>query len=102
MGRYPRRKPARLTEKLLQIRDALELSQDGMLIRLGLGGKRSRSSVSSYERGGEPELHILLRYARLVGVSVELLIDDDLDLPRAVQRAAQRGAALRASKRSRS
>jgi transcriptional regulator with XRE-family HTH domain len=99
MGRYARRKPARLSEKLLQIRDALALSQDGMLTRLGLDQERFRSSVSSFERGGEPELHVLLRYARLVNVPVEVLIDDKLDLPKDVQRAARRGASLRESKR---
>jgi transcriptional regulator with XRE-family HTH domain len=98
MGRYARRKPARLSEKLLLIRNALELSQDGMLVRLGLDAERFRSSVSSYERGGEPELHILLRYARLVNVPVEILIDDKLDLPKEVQRAASKGARLRESK----
>ena len=72
MGLYPRRKPKRLGEKLLQIRHALGLSQDGMLSRLGLD-ERFRSSVSNFERGGEPELHILLTYARLVDIPVEVL-----------------------------
>ena len=94
MARYPRRRPARLSEKLLNIRHALELSQDGMLRRLGLD-ERARSSVSSFERGGEPELHVLLNYARSVGVQVEVLIDDDLDLPKNITRAAKRGATLR-------
>ena len=101
MGRYARRKPARLSEKLLQIRYALDLSQDGMLTRLGLEEERFRSSVSSFERGGEPELHILLRYARLVNVSVDVLIDDKLELPKAIQRAAKRGASDREMKRRR-
>jgi len=91
MGLYPRRKPKRLGEKLLQIRHALGLSQDGMLSRLGLD-ERFRSSVSNFERGGEPELHILLTYARLVDIPVEVLIDDELDLPKTLQRAANRGA----------
>jgi len=92
MGLYPRRRPARLGEKLLQIRHALDLSQDGMLSRLGLSDDRFRSSVSSYERGGEPELHILLKYARLADVPVEVLIDDELELPKSLQRAAKRAA----------
>jgi transcriptional regulator with XRE-family HTH domain len=38
--------------------------------------------VSEWERGRrEPNLMLLLRYARLANVSVESLIDDDLDLP---------------------
>ena len=53
MGRSSRPKPARLAEKLAHIRDALGLSQDGMLARLGLSGAEGlfRSSVSGYERG---------------------------------------------------
>ena len=90
MARYARRRPARLAEKLLQIRNALELSQDGMLKRLGLEDRGFRSSVSSYELGNsEPELITLLTYARLVEVSVDVLIDDELNLPRAVRAAAK-------------
>jgi transcriptional regulator with XRE-family HTH domain len=40
------------------------------------------SAVSNYERGTrEPPLQVLLRYARIAGVYVDVLIDDDLDLP---------------------
>jgi transcriptional regulator with XRE-family HTH domain len=99
MGRRARRIPARLGEKLLQVRYALELSQDDMLTRLGLVEECFRSSVSSYERGSEPELQSLLIYARLAGIPVEVLIDDDLELPRALKAAAKRRAALVASRR---
>jgi transcriptional regulator with XRE-family HTH domain len=84
MGRAPRPKPARLAEKLTQIRHALGLSQDGMLTRLGLSEREGlfRSSVSGYELGKrEPPLPVLLEYARAANVSVEALIDDELDLP---------------------
>lgn len=78
----PRQKPERLAEKLLQIRLALGLSQDGMLERLELAEDFSRSRISAYELGNrEPPLPVLLRYARLVGISTDLLIDDELDLP---------------------
>jgi transcriptional regulator with XRE-family HTH domain len=41
------------------------------------------SSISEYERGKrEPPLLVLLKYARLVKVSTDVLIDDKLDLPR--------------------
>lgn len=83
MGRYVRPRPRRLTEKLLQIRAALELSQGGMLNRLGLGETLFRSSISSYERGAsEPPLPILLQYARLAGVCLDVLVDDEQDLPK--------------------
>lgn len=82
MGSRARPKPRRLAEKLLQIRLALDLSQDGMLARLELGESHFRSAVSGYELGTrEPPLPILLQYARLAGVCVDALIDDDLDLP---------------------
>jgi len=82
MGSSPRPKPERLPEKLLAIRLSLELSQDGMLVSLGLAESRYRSAVSGYELGTrEPPLPILLRYARLVGISTDVLIDDELDLP---------------------
>jgi transcriptional regulator with XRE-family HTH domain len=78
----PRQKPERLAEKLKQIRLSLDLSQDGMLERLGLTEEFFRSRISAYELGNrEPPLPVLLRYARLVGVSTDVLIDDELDLP---------------------
>jgi transcriptional regulator with XRE-family HTH domain len=78
----PRQKPERLAEKLRQIRLSLGLSQDGMLGRLGLAEDFFRSRISAYELGNrEPPLPVLLKYARLVGVSTDVLIDDELDLP---------------------
>jgi transcriptional regulator with XRE-family HTH domain len=78
----PRQKPERLAEKLKQIRLALGLSQGGMLERLGLTEEYFRSRISAYELGNrEPPLPVLLKYARLVGLSTDVLIDDELDLP---------------------
>ena len=74
--------PARLAEKLLQIRQALGLSQNEMVDRLGLTGTIAREKVSAYERGARvPALQVLLRYARAAGVWMDVLVDDDLDLP---------------------
>src|SRR5947199_10647976 len=82
MARKPRPKPKRLPSKLLQIRLALDLSQGGMLYQLGLHEKLSRTSISAYELGtGEPPLPVLLDYARMANVWVDVLIDDELDLP---------------------
>jgi transcriptional regulator with XRE-family HTH domain len=40
------------------------------------------ASISQYESGQrEPPLKVLLQYARAAGLTVEMLIDDDLDLP---------------------
>lgn len=85
MGRSPRtlrHYPRRLGAKLLQIRMALGLSQNGMLERLGSPEGLLGTSISAYERGlRDPPLVILLKYARIANVAVEALIDDDLDLP---------------------
>jgi transcriptional regulator with XRE-family HTH domain len=81
MGRATREKPARLGEKLCQIREALGLSQNELLSRLGLSERLNRDDISKYERGvREPSLPVLLRYARAVNVSTDVLIDDELDL----------------------
>jgi transcriptional regulator with XRE-family HTH domain len=91
MGRAARERPRRLAEKLLQIRLALDLSQDGMVVRLGLDEKIFRSSVSGYELGTrEPSLPILLKYARCVGISTDVLIDDELDLPNKLLKGSNR------------
>lgn len=83
MARLPRLKSERLPEKLLQIRLALELSQNEMLRRLELDDWLSRTSISAYELGtGEPPLPVLLRYARIVKISTDVLIDDEMDLPK--------------------
>jgi transcriptional regulator with XRE-family HTH domain len=82
MGGAARERPARLAEKLLQIRNALGLSQTAMLSRVGLGESGYRHYISHFETGKrEPSLLILLQYARLANVYVEALIDDELDLP---------------------
>jgi transcriptional regulator with XRE-family HTH domain len=83
MGRIARPKPYRLGEKLLQIRNSLGLSQDQMLERLDLAKWLYRSAVSGYELGTrEPPLPVLLKYAEIAGVWVDVLIDDDLELPK--------------------
>ena len=77
-----RPRPERLAEKLLQIRNALGLSQTQMLRHLGVEDAISYHRISEYELGkNEPPLIILLQYARAAGVYVEDLIDDELDLP---------------------
>jgi len=80
MGTKARQQPARLAEKLLQVRVALGLSQNGMIRHLGVDLSQNR--ISDYELGkSEPPLALILSYARVVGICVEVLIDDDLDLP---------------------
>lgn len=82
MGRVARPKPARLAVKLLQIRVALGLSQNGMLSQLDLDERLFRSAISGYELGTrEPPLPVLLKYAEEAGICVDVLINDKLDLP---------------------
>jgi len=77
-----RLKQKRLGEKLLQIRLALGLSQSEMLRRLDAEDLITYHQISGFETGRrEPPLLILLRYARVAGVSTDVLIDDELDLP---------------------
>jgi transcriptional regulator with XRE-family HTH domain len=80
MGRRIRRKPKRLARKLLAIRQSLGLSQTEMAKALRLDV--AYTSVSGYERGArEPDLIVLLQYARLAGVSMETLVDDKIRWP---------------------
>ncbi len=89
MGISSRFKPSRLAEKLTQVRTALGLSQNEMISRLGFSGELIREEISAFETGRrQPPLLVLLQYARLVGVSTDVLIDDELDLPAKLTRAS--------------
>jgi transcriptional regulator with XRE-family HTH domain len=76
MGRASRQKPARLAEKLRQIREALKLSQDGMLIRLGLTDSSiKRNSISGYELDErEPPLLVIYAYSNVANIYLEVLV----------------------------
>jgi transcriptional regulator with XRE-family HTH domain len=79
----PRPRPFRLAEKLLQIRAGLGLSQTQMLERLGFGDSMHYGRISEYEQDKrEPTLMTLLAYARVAGVHLEDIVDDDFELPR--------------------
>ncbi len=82
MGRYHRQKPKRLAEKLLQIREKLGLSQNELIRHLALEDEITQSRISGYELGTrEPSLPTLLKYARSVSISTDILIDDQAELP---------------------
>ena len=81
MGTRSRPKPEHLAKKLKQIRISLGLSQNEIIERLGVEEAIVRSTISAFERGvREPSYPMLLKYARLGGVSTDVLIDDDADL----------------------
>lgn len=83
MGRSSRPRPKRLGRKLLLIRRSLGLTQEEMVERLAVKREGlTHSSVSGYELGArEPSLRVLLEYSRLANVHLEVLADDNLDLP---------------------
>jgi transcriptional regulator with XRE-family HTH domain len=82
MGKRARPKPERLAEKLLGIREALGLSQSEMFRRLDVEGLSEVKRISDYEIDkSEPPLPVLLQYARVAGICVDVLIDDRLELP---------------------
>ena len=105
MGARARQRPERLGEKLLQIRNALGLSQSEMLRRLGLEDTISYKKISDFELGNrEPTLIIVLHYARAANVMADVLIDDELDLPEGLPSPTKhegivRTSAARAKKR---
>jgi len=82
MGLSPRSKPERLAEKLRQIRETMQLSQNQMVAHLGLTDVLYRNNISGFETGERlPSLPILLAYARAAGICMDVLVDDELDLP---------------------
>lgn len=81
MNKYTVTSPQKLAGKLLRIREFLNLSQTEMLKRLGFDERLYRSNISQYERGDrEPPLLVILNYAKIADVSVEMLIDDESEL----------------------
>lgn len=77
---HARPRPKRLAEKLLQIREALGLSQQDMAKLLGV--ERSYNIIARYEDGRSvPYIEVVLAYARAANVRMNEIVDDDLDLP---------------------
>lgn len=82
MGRAKRLRVEKLPEKLLSIRKVLSLSQNELIRELNLKGVIYQSNVSGYELGErEPPLPILLKYAQLAGICLDVLVNDELELP---------------------
>jgi transcriptional regulator with XRE-family HTH domain len=101
MGRAARYIPARLPEKLIQIRKAFGLTQQEMLKRLELPSGILQTSISQYERGQiEPPIFVLLRYADAANVWLEALLRDNLDLPEKLPSPTRHEGIKRRSSRS--
>ena len=75
-------KPSRLGEKFLGIRRRSDNSLSQMAALLSDDSvKIRRQDISRFEKGErEPNLIVLLHYARLARVPIEVLIDDNLNL----------------------
>jgi transcriptional regulator with XRE-family HTH domain len=83
MGQSRRPQPARLASKLRQVRALLGLSQEQMAERLkDVKSPPQPGHISEFESGKrEPSLLVLIGYARLSGIPVDVLVDDEIDLP---------------------
>jgi len=78
MGRKRRAQPKRLASKLAKIRQRLGLSQEEMAAKLSkVPAPPYPGLISRFEQGkAEPDLLVLLEYARLAKVTMESLVDD--------------------------
>jgi transcriptional regulator with XRE-family HTH domain len=80
MGTTKRDYPRKLARKLRRVRIMAGLSQTEIAKKLGV---KDRAIISQFEIGKrQPPSPVLLKYARLAGVAVDVLIDDKVDLPK--------------------
>lgn len=85
--RHPRPQPDRLAEKLRQLRSKLGYTLEEMANALAQVKKSppNKSHIHRFETGiREPSLLVLLEYSRIARISLEVLVDDDLDLPKKI------------------
>lgn len=102
MGKAPGYKPKNLGQKIVEIRRKLGLSQNGLIRHLGLTDELFQGDISAFELGNRiPDLRTLLLLANAIGVYVDALIDDDLDLPEKLP-AKPKSEGIRRKKSSRS
>ncbi len=88
MGRARRPHPKYLPAKLREIRRRLALTQQQLLERLSRMQPSLRvGHISEFESGKrKPSLGVLLAYARLAELPLELLADDELQMPERLPR----------------
>ena len=74
---YKRPTPQRLAPKLQAIREDFGVSQYRLSQFLQVG----RTRLSEFEWGRRvPSFRVLIHYARLAGIPLEFIVDDDIDL----------------------
>lgn len=83
MGQSPRPRPKCLATKLRQLRELLNLTQEQLAEAVGyIESPPQPGHVSEYERGRrEPSLLFLLAVSRLANIRMEVLVDDNLNIP---------------------
>jgi transcriptional regulator with XRE-family HTH domain len=88
MGTKKRPVPARLPKKLLKIRRLLDLTQEQLAESVShLPSAPQSGHISRFEQGlREPNLIYLLEISRFSGVSLETILDDQLDVPDRLRR----------------
>lgn len=93
MGSASRPLPKYLPAKLLKIRELLGFTQEQMAARLShVESPLHPGQVSRFEQGKrEPSLLLLLKYARIAGISLEVLVDDELNLPEKLPACVKHG-----------
>jgi transcriptional regulator with XRE-family HTH domain len=106
MGRRPRPRAERLNVKIRQIRKAYGWTQPEFIRRLGLEGELTQSDIQRFERdptdgwSREPALPHLLRIARLAGITIDVLVDPELELPDRLPPDPMHGVVRRARKKA--
>jgi len=91
MGQRQRPRPKRLASKIRQVRLLLGLTQEQLAGLLNhIDSPPQAGHISEFEVGRrEPSLLFLLALSRLAGVTVEQLVDDEMDLPAKLPRRSK-------------
>jgi transcriptional regulator with XRE-family HTH domain len=77
----PKQIPKHLGKKLRSIREWKGWSLDEMAEAVGKKDPSRRTRVYEWEQGiRQPDLKTLLAYAKIIGTSTDILIDDDLNI----------------------
>ena len=94
MGQSSRPRPKRLASKLRQLRELLGFTQVQLAEAIEhIESPPQPGHISEYERGRrEPSLLFLLAVTRLAGIPMDMLIDDELDLPSKLPSSRKRQA----------
>lgn len=93
MGKGLLDKPKRMGEKVRKIRLELGLTQEQMFLLLkSHGAKIHVGYIGLYEVDKRiPAYLVTLAYARIAGISTDVLIDDKLELPKIIGKRVGKG-----------